>query len=43
LGFMLVAPGVHQLAGTGDLIYLAYSFDPEDSSDETTDHSDDSD
>jgi len=42
LGFALVAPGTHQLAVSGDLIYLAYSIDPLDSS-SSEDDSDDSD
>jgi ornithine decarboxylase antizyme 1 len=33
LGFVLVAPGMHQLAVSGDLMYLAYSIDPDESSD----------
>jgi hypothetical protein len=44
LGFVLVAPGTHQLAVSGDLLYLAYSIDPpsdddcsdDDSSEEST-------
>jgi len=41
LGFVLLAPGTHQLAVSGDLMYLAYSIDPieasssEDDSDES--------
>jgi len=35
LGFVLVAPGTHQLAVSGDLMYLAYSIDPDESSDES--------
>jgi hypothetical protein len=42
LGFVLVAPGTHQLAVSGDLMYLAYSIDPPDSS-STEDESEDSD
>jgi hypothetical protein len=42
LGFVLVAPGTHQLAVSGDLMYLAYSIDPDDSSSSEED-SDDSD
>lgn len=34
LGFTLVAPGTHQLAVSGDLMYLAYSIDPPDFSSE---------
>lgn len=35
LGFVLVAPGTHQLAVSGDLMYLAYSIDSDElSSDE---------
>jgi ornithine decarboxylase antizyme 1 len=30
LGFVLVAPGTHQLAVSGDLMYLAYSIEPSD-------------
>lgn len=43
LGFVLVAPGMHQLAVSGDLMYLAYSIDPDESSEESDDDSDDSD
>jgi len=43
LGFVLVAPGTHQLAVSGDLMYLAYSIDPDDSSEESSESSDDSD
>jgi len=45
LGFALVAPGTHQLAVSGDLMYLAYSIDPFESagSSSTEDDSDDSD
>jgi len=44
LGFVLVAPGMHQLAVSGDLMYLAYSIDPDESSDESDgDSSDQSD
>jgi hypothetical protein len=32
LGFVLVAPGTHQLAVSGDLMYLAYSIEPDNSS-----------
>lgn len=42
LGFMPVAPGTHQLAVSGDLMYLAYSIDPDESS-ESSSSSDDSD
>jgi hypothetical protein len=42
LGFVLVAPGTHQLAVSGDLLYLAYSIDPLDSS-SSEDDSDESD
>jgi len=42
LGFVLVAPGTHQLAVSGDLMYLAYSIDPLESSG-TEDDSDESD
>jgi len=42
LGFVLVAPGTHQLAVSGDLMYLAYSIDPPESSG-TEDDSDESD
>jgi hypothetical protein len=42
LGFVLVAPGTHQLAVSGDLMYLAYSIDPLNSSG-SEDDSDDSD
>jgi len=41
LGFVLVAPGTHQLAVSGDLMYLAYSIDPDESSESSS--SDDSD
>lgn len=41
LGFVLVAPGTHQLAVSGDLMYLAYSIDSDQlSSDESCDDSD---
>jgi ornithine decarboxylase antizyme 1 len=45
LGFVLVAPGTHQLAVSGDLMYLAYTIEPDSSSssDEDDDESDDSD
>jgi len=43
LGFVLVAPGMHQLAVSGDLLYLAYAIDPDDSSEESSEDSDDSD
>jgi len=42
LGFVLVAPGTHQLAVSGDLMYLAYSIDPLESS-SSEDDSDESD
>lgn len=44
LGFVLVAPGMHQLAVSGDLMYLAYSIDPSDdeSSGDESSSSDDS-
>jgi ornithine decarboxylase antizyme 1 len=41
LGFVLVAPGTHQLAVSGDLMYLAYSIDPDESGESSS--SDDSD
>jgi len=41
LGFVLVAPGTHQLAVSGDLMYLAYSIDPDESAESSS--SDDSD
>jgi hypothetical protein len=40
LGFVLVAPGTHQLAVSGDLMYLAYSIDPDESSESSDDESD---
>jgi hypothetical protein len=36
LGFVLVAPGTHQLAVSGDLMYLAYSIDPDDLSESSS-------
>lgn len=41
LGFVLVAPGTHQLAVSGDLMYLAYSIEPDDSASSSEDDSDD--
>jgi ornithine decarboxylase antizyme 1 len=38
LGFMLVAPGQHQLAVSGDLMYLAYAIQPDSCA--STDESD---
>jgi ornithine decarboxylase antizyme 1 len=35
LGFGLVAPGTHQLAVSGDLMYLAYAIQADSSSDES--------
>jgi len=43
LGFLLVSPGTHQLAVSGNLVYLAYSVDPVESSSSSEDDSDDSD
>jgi len=43
LGFVLVAPGTHQLAVSGDLMYLAYSIDPDDSAASSSSSEDDSD
>jgi hypothetical protein len=40
LGFVLVAPGTHQLAVSGDLMYLAYSIDGSDESSSEDDSSD---
>jgi len=40
LGFVLVAPGTHQLAVSGDLMYLAYSIDPDESESSSSDDSD---
>jgi len=42
LGFVIVAPGTHQLAVSGDLMYLAYSVEPDDSSSSDDDSSDSS-
>jgi len=41
LGFVLVAPGTHQLAMSGDLMYLAYAIDPDESSESSSEDSDD--
>jgi len=41
LGFVLVAPGMLQLGVSGDLMYLAYSIDPDESSSESDESSDD--
>jgi len=41
LGFVLVAPGTHQLAVSGDLMYLAYSIDPDESSESSSSSSED--
>jgi len=41
LGFVLVAPGTHQLAVSGDLMYLAYSIDPDDSAESSSSSSED--
>jgi len=40
LGFVLVAPGTHQLAVSGDLMYLAYTIDGSEASSSDDDSSD---
>lgn len=40
LGFVLVAPGSHRLAVSGDLMYLAYTIDGDSSSSSGSDDSD---
>jgi len=42
LGFIPVAPGSHQLAVSGDLMYLAYTIQSDDDDDSSSD-ADDSD
>lgn len=37
LGFGLVAPGAHRLAVSGDLLYMAYSVQPDSGSEEESD------